>query len=66
MQNFYSEQVEMNDILSIMVEGTIGHSTCAKKWHKLVLKMRRNEKTLEQNIISVYPVFVRLIKTHGV
>ena len=56
----------MNDILSIMVEGTIGHSTCAKKWHKLVLKMRRNEKTLEQNIISVYPVFVRLRKTHGV
>ena len=32
---------------------------------KLVLKMRRNEKSLGLHIINMYPIFETLIKMHG-
>ena len=42
--NFYQEQIEMYNILSITVNATLGHSMSAKSVQQLVLIIRRSEQ----------------------
>ena len=55
----------MNNILSIIVDAALQHSTREKIAQQLVLKMCRNEQDLQHSIINGCPIFETLRKKHG-